>query len=286
MPRISIVDGIFYPADFQQLEIAIRNCFLSKFGPKELPKERTNKKIYGVIVPHAGYQFSGPCAAFAYKAIAESKFPKRYILLGVNHNLIIGRKFALSSQDWQTPFGIVKTDQEYIKKLESCKDSKIRVDEALHRQEHSIEVQLPFLQFVSKDKLHELRIVPITVSEASYEEIKKTASCFTNDSVVIISSDFTHYGPMYGYVLPTTNPKQDVEKLDKEAIELILNFKTKEFLEYTEDKTICGRFPIALGLEILKKLGAGKAELLSYYTSAEISSNDENFVGYATIVFT
>lgn len=274
--RIPIVNSQFYENDFKELEEQIKNSFLSKFGPG-LPENKRTKKIYGIIAPHAGYFYSGACAAHAYKQIAESEFSGSYILLGVNHTGYIGRKLALSYEDWQTPFGIVKNSNQKINDLKE--------DKKAHVFEHSIEVQLPFLQFVSRDKLKDLRILPITVSEADYDYCQKIASEFPKKSTYIISSDFTHYGPLYNYLPFTANKRESIEKLDMEAINLILKFKTKEFLEYSKDKTICGFNGIALGLEILKNIGAKKARLLKYYTSGDISKDYDNQVGYAAIVF-
>jgi len=269
--RTPIVNGQFYEDDFVKLEGQIKNCFLSKFGPGELQNKRV-KKIFGVITPHAGYSYSGACAAHAYKEIGESVFPKRYVILGVNHTGYSGKRLALSYDDWQTPFGLVKNSQDSIFNLKE--------DKKAHAFEHSIEVQLPFLQFVSRDKLHSTRILPITVSEVDYEYCREIAKEFPKDSVLIISSDFTHYGSLYNYT-----PSEKINKIDMEAIDLILKFKTKEFLDYTKDKTICGKYGIALGLEILKNMGATKARLLKYYTSGDITKDYDNQVGYASIVF-
>jgi len=273
--RIPFVNGQFYKNDFIELENQIKDCFLSKFGPNELPEKRT-KKILGIITPHAGYSYSGPCAAYSYKEIAESEF-KKYIILGVNHTGYHGNKLALSYDDWQTPFGSVKNSNQKIDNL--------KADMKAHVFEHSIEVQLPFLQFVSKDKLKDLRILPITVSEIDYDYCVKIAKEFPKDSILIISSDFTHYGPLYNYTPFSDNKRENIEKLDMEAINLILNFKTKEFLDYCKDKTICGMYGIALGLEILKNMGATKARLLKYYTSGDVTKDYDNMVGYASIVF-
>ncbi|MDD5649848.1 MAG: AmmeMemoRadiSam system protein B [Candidatus Nanoarchaeia archaeon] len=272
--RIPIANGQFYANNFEDLKKQIKNCF--KSGPGNSKDKRT-KKIYGIITPHAGYSYSGKCAAFAYKEIANSIFPKSYIILGVNHTGYFGKKLALSYDDWQTPFGIVKNSKEKI--------SNLKDDIKAHAFEHSIEVQLPFLQFVSKDNLKNLRILPITVSEIDYNYCKDIAKEFPKDSVLIISSDFTHYGSLYNYEPFKENKRENIEKIDMEAIKLIMEFKTKEFLEYCKDKTICGVYGIALGLEILKEMGATKATLLKYYTSGDITNDYNSMVGYASIVF-
>lgn len=273
--RIPVVNGQFYANDFEELEKQIKECFKSELGPGNINKR--TKKIYGVIVPHAGYTYSGICAAFAYKEIAESFFPKTYTILGVNHTGYFGKKLALSHDDWQTPFGIVRNSKETI--------GNLKEDIKAHAFEHSIEVQLPFLQFVSKDKLKDLRILPVTVSKIDYDYCREIAKEFPRDSILIISSDFTHYGSLYNYLPFEENKMENIKKIDMKAIKLIMEFKTEEFLEYCKDKTICGVYGIALGLEILKWMGATKAKLLKYYTSSDITHDENNMVGYASIVF-
>ena len=268
--RIPIVNGQFYKNSFEELEKEIRECFLSRLGPG-LPGKRT-KKIFGVIAPHAGYSYSGPCAAHAYKEIGEAQFPRAYAILGVNHTGYSGKRLALSYDDWQTPFGAVLNSKDKI--------SNLKEDRKAHAFEHSIEVQLPFLQFVSKDNLKKLRVLPLTVSDIDYGYCREMAKEFPRDAVYIISSDFSHYGHLYNYT-----PSEKIEKIDSEAIKLIKGFKVKEFLDYAKDKTICGMYGIALGMEIMKNLGAERARLLKYYDSSEITNDKENKDGYASSVF-
>ena len=286
MTRKPIVAGQFYPEDFGELDKQIKECFSSKFGPGDLPVKRKDKKILGIIAPHAVYQFSGPGAAWAYKEIAESRFADVYIMLGLSHS---GHGSCISTADWETPFGVVKTDQEFGEKL--SKDTGLKINEAPHEQEHSIEVQLPFLQFVSKDKLDKLRILPIIVSDdVDYEEIAKSIAKTIKESgkniCLIASSDFTHFGLNYGYFPFRDNVKENMYKLDKGAIEHILKLNSYRFMDYINETgaTICGRIPIATLIDICKELGAKKARLLHYYTSGDIIGDYGNAVGYGAIV--
>ena len=159
MARETAVAGQFYDSDFMKLDKQINDCYTSKFGPGDLPVKRTDKKIVrAVIVPHAGYFFSGACAAWAHKEIAESRFPHDFIILGPNN---YSGKSALSAEDWKTPFGVVRTDKELVRQIKEA--TKIGIGEEAHMHEHSLEVQLPFLQFSNKDKMPNLRIVPIVL---------------------------------------------------------------------------------------------------------------------------
>src|SRR3989338_3675605 len=192
MPRKPIVAGMFYASDFDELSNQINDSFHSKFGPGDLPIKKRNKNILGIIAPHAGYQFSGPCAAWAYKEIAESKFADVYILLGLSHS---GYPSCVSLEDWETPFGTISVDKEFNRVLMA--NSGLKQNENAHSQEHSIEVQLPFLQFANRDYLDKLKIAPITVSgDISCKDIAKaiakTIEQTRRKAIIIASSDFTH----------------------------------------------------------------------------------------------
>lgn len=285
--RKAIVAGQFYEGDFDRLNKQLIECFESEKGPGTLPINKRKGFVLGAVVPHASYLFSGPCAAWSYKEIAESEFPDLFIIIGPNHSGL-GRTSTILD-DWETPFGVIKADKEFGKKLIS--NSCIVEDSLAHLHEHSIEVQLPFLQFVSKDYLKKLRFIPITIGfDHNIKElasgIKKTIEESGKKVCIIASSDFTHYGFSYGYVPFSINVKENIQKLDNDAIKFIKNLDSDGFLNYVKVKeaTICGAVPIAVLIELMK----GKAEkvnLMHYYTSADIMGDYNNAVGYASIVF-
>jgi len=274
--REPIVAGQFYSFEKSQLQKELENCF-EKPG---LPGKRKKQALLGIISPHAGYLYSGPTAAFAYKEIAESDFPDTFVILGVGHS---GQRTCVSEEDWKTPFGIVKNDSEFSKAL------GITIDNDAHMDEHSIEVQLPFLQFANKDKLKSIKIVPIIVNdtECVAEKIIRTAKKQKKKIIVIASSDFTHYGPNYGYLPFVSNVRDNLYKLDKGAIEKILKLDIEGFKKYVEktEATICGFKPIIALIEYLKLSGAKNAKLLNYTTSGDVAGDFTNAVGYAAIAF-
>jgi len=279
MVRHPIVAGQFYPDDKEELNKEIEGSFKSGFGPGLLSKKRENDLI-GIIAPHAGYVFSGQCAAWAYKEIAEAKLPDIYIILGLSHQ---GFRTCVSLEDWETPLGVVKNDKEFGKELVKA---GIKQDERAHAMEHSIEVQIPFLQFVSKD----IKIVPIIVSpDVDYKEVSEkiyqTVKKLGRKVCIIASSDFTHFGVNYGYFPFSNDVKENLHKLDNGAIEHIKKLDAVRFLGYVEDTgaTICGKIPVAVALELSKKLGSRKAKLLKYYTSGDISGDYSSMVGYGAI---
>jgi len=278
-----IVADQFYEADFAKLNKQIEKCFYHERGPGDLPTKRGEKEIKGVLVPHAGYIFSGPCAAWAYKEIAEAKMPSTFVILAPDHNGL--HAFATTStEDWEMSFGPVKADKKFIKKLfekvDFLKEGEIK--------EHAIEVQLPFLQFACRNDLDKLKIVPIVVPVwDDYEKLGKAIAEIDKDVCVIISTDFTHYGHAYGYKPFKYNIKASILAQDDQAIDLILNFDAKNFLSFKRKTkaSICGSYPIMVGLEVLKGLGTEKGMVLSYYTSSDITGDEENSVSYASILF-
>ena len=278
--RLPVVAGSFYPEDKEKLIDLIRSCFLSKFGPGHMPGKK-EKGVSAVIVPHAGYFYSGPCAAFAYKAISESINPDLFVLLGPSHS---GFMSCVSLQDWVTPMGVVKADRDFGRKF--IANSGLLQDSDAHKNEHSIEVQLPFLQFIVDNPL----ILPVMIAEnCDYKKVadalKKTVAETGKKIIIICSSDFTHLGSNYGFVPFHKRVKENMHALDAGAIDKIRAVSPEGFLDYIDKTkaTICGRWPIAVLLHYLKK---SDVRLLKYYTSADITESEyDTAVGYASIEF-
>jgi AmmeMemoRadiSam system protein B len=191
-------------------------------------------------------------------------------------------------EDWETPLGIVKNDVEFQKVASKF----LPGDERPHNREHSIEVQIPFLQYIMAGKADDnFKIAPIIASpDIDYKEIAdaifNTIKKAKRNVMIIASSDFTHYGFNYGYLPFTRNAKENMQKLDMGAIEKIEKLDAIGFLEYTDKTgaTICGKYPIAVLIELCKKLGAKKASLLKYYTSGDVTGDYSSAVGYASIM--
>ena len=288
--------GQFYPSEKSNLEKSIRQSFTEKLGPGTLPVGDRKGKVYGVVVPHAGYIFSGQCSAYAYKKIAEASLPDIFIILGANHTGRETKPFLFSLKDFETPFGIVRTNKNFIRILLEKNSDLFEQNEKIHEREHSIEVQLPFLQFVTEPK--KLEIVPVIVSQTSlknYEAfsdlIIETAKKLNKKICVIASSDMVHYGPAYGYMPFYEDSDEKLKKkiydLDREAISNIVKFDVLGLINFVDrtKTTICGIPAIILSILICKKLGSKHGSLEKYYTSGEILDNYNNVVGYTSIVF-
>ncbi len=295
--RKAIVSGQFYLSDKSALSGQVESCFFNKLGPGSLPKAfNLKQRKIGLIVPHAGYPYSGACAAHAYKALMEVKkedMPETFIILGPCHSGYGRTPFSLSLENFETPLGLVKNNIELGQAfIEAASSLGLQQDEAAHKLEHSIEVQLPFLQFVYSLFKKEFRIVPIVVSSIDYDSCAKLARAIANvldeqkmkkKVCVIASSDFTHYGLSYGFVPFTKNVKENLYTLDKQIITYLYKLDGREFYKKATSTTICGAAAIVIAVELAKELGAKKAELLKYYTSGDVLGDYNNAVGYASV---
>lgn len=283
----------FYPFNKNQLVKELERAFTNtRFGPGSLPKKGSKgSTVIGGVVPHAGYSYSASCAAWFYKELAENKPNiETIILVGTNHTGF-GRAITTTTYytKWATPLGDIDIDLDFINRLK--KEYPGLDDDALaHTREHSLEVQLPFLQYLYGNSF---KIVPIVVKDLIYQEAREFAEALKSvvddlkrDSIVIASSDFTHHGTIYDYVLFNKNISQNVRELDKKFIDAILELDTRKFLKLIEEynATVCGFGAIAIAMEYTKLCG-GKAMLLKYYHSADVTGDEDVVVGYASILF-
>ncbi|RUM47419.1 MAG: AmmeMemoRadiSam system protein B [Hyperthermus sp.] len=281
----------FYPSNPASLEKALVDSFLDKrFGPGSLPSERRGEiLLVGGVVPHAGYSYSGPAAAHFYSLLASARRPDTIVIIGTNHTGYGGYYTTTTRWDeWATPLGTVKVDKEFIHALLDA-TSIVEDDYLAHLEEHSIEVQLPFLQYIYGDGF---KIAPIVAKEVSKRLAKDMAAALreaaerTGRSIMVLaSSDFTHHGYIYGYLVFTENIASNVEKLDMKVIDAILALDTDQFLRTIAETgaTVCGVGAIAALMEYAKTRGRVEAKLLKYYNSAQLTGDEEVAVGYASI---
>lgn len=283
----------FYPFRREELVREIERCFLDKrWGPGSLPQRGAGGPwVVGGVAPHAGYSYSGPCAAHLYKAIGESPLrPDTVVVVGTNHSGYGGDiTTATQYRVWATPLGEVEVDREFIEELKKLYPP-LDDDPVAHMREHSVEVQLPFLQYVLGEGF---RLVPVVVKWIGEVEARDFARAVYRVSqelgrrvVVIASSDFTHHGPMYGYTPFSDRIAANVRRLDMGFIEEVLKLDTRSFLNKLRryDATVCGPGAVAIAMEYAKLVGA-KARLLMYYNSAELTGDESAAVGYAAVAF-
>lgn len=277
--RRPTVAGQFYEADAEELRAQIKSCFLHNIGPQKLPEVNLHsypRSIVGLICPHAGYMYSGPVAASAFFELAKDGKPDTVILMGPNHTGY-GSPLSMMRQGvWQTPLGNVEIDTTLADKIRQ-ETSLIDVDEVAHRYEHSIEVQLPFLQFLYGN---DFKIVPICFLMQDYDSAFEVGSALVEaldatNTVVIASSDMTHYEPA----------KMAAEK-DEAALKPVIDLDAKRFYETVEEQNItaCGYAPITALLTYANGVCA-KAQLLNYHNSGDITGDHSSVVGYAAVSF-
>lgn len=261
--RSPAVAGQFYPGNGVEL----------KHQLDEMLPKTTDLPILGAVVPHAGYIYSGKVAAEVY-----SHLPKKdtYVILGPNHHGL-GLPVSLSRDSWRTPLGVVEPDLELA---EALSGTIIDHDEVAHMREHSIEVQIPFLQ----TRFQGFRILPIAMGLQDMEtaievgeELGKAILKLKRKYLVIASSDFTHY-----------KSQEVARKVDAQLIEAILNMNVPEFYAriYRYDASACGYGPIAATIIASAILGAESGKLLRYATSGDVTGDCSQVVGYGAIVFT
>jgi AmmeMemoRadiSam system protein B len=286
--RHPTVAGQFYDANEKDLRQTIEKCFTDYRGPGEIPKvKNTKKKIKGIIVPHAGFIFSGSIAAHSYKFLAEHGFADTFIILGPNHTGMGSGVSIMTEGEWMTPFGTTKINEKIAKQL---RRDVIHIDENAHKYEHSIEVQLPFLQYLVGNKNFDF--VPLCIAMQDIKTSQEVGNILANiikDSdeniVIIASTDFTHAGFNYNSMPPLgVRVDKYAEKQDKLAIEKILKLDSKGLIDTVEKNniTMCGYGPVASLITAAKKLGSNKAELLKYGTSYEVQPSS-SCVGYASL---
>ena len=265
MIRKPVVAGQFYPGSASQLKEMIGMLVDEKVEKEE---------VIGLVSPHAGYVYSGPVAG---AVISRIKFKDTFIILGPNHSGM-GKPLSIMTQGkWKTPLGEVEIDSELANQILAT-SGHLQEDAAAHQYEHSIEVQLPFLQYFQPD----IRIVPITLAFASAtaykeigREIAEAVKKLKREVVIIASSDMTHY-----------EPQESAEKKDSQAIDAILNLNEDELLKRVEELNIsmCGYAPTVSLISAAKELGAKSAELVRYQTSGDTTGDYSAVVGYAGII--
>tara|TARA_Y100000310_G_scaffold339911_1_gene434073 strand:- start:468 stop:1319 length:852 start_codon:yes stop_codon:yes gene_type:complete len=277
--RTQIAAGQFYESDFAKLNLQLDSLFDQ--GPGSPPLENKNKNIQAAIIPHSPFNVSGKCASWAYKEIGETPTPFTYIILGPLHNKI-SDKILISLNDFQTPFGTIKNDRSLANNL---LDSSIVVDEISHSEEHSIELQLPFLQYINKKNLDMVRILPILSSTLNLDIIKSLAKKLSqiNDLILIASSDLIHHGPLYKYTPFKYNQEKELENITNNLLNSITNLDTSSFISLIKETgaTICGASSILILLETLKLKNIKAGKLLDHYKS----SKEENFIDFASIIY-
>ncbi len=277
--RPSVLAGSWYPSDPEELRVLVTQYI-------ETAGAAPDSSLLALISPHAGYAYSGPTAGEGFARLPEGKFSRVVILAPSHHVRLSGASIGLFDF-YETPLGRIPVDRQACEKLlENPLFSTVR---RAHLQEHSIEIELPFLQVVMKD----FSIVPVLIGDISREQRAELAAVlaplYDTHTLLIASSDFTHYGSRFNYVPFQASSVEDLraklQELDFEAADLISQRDLEgfdDFLERTKD-TICGRNAIGVLLELLPHDAVGAK--FSYHTSLDRAPDTRNSVSYLSIGF-
>ena len=265
MIRKPAVAGRFYPANPVELQNAL-NTFIDPV--------QTRTKVLGVVVPHAGYIYSGHVAGAVYSRV---ELPVRNIVLCPNHTGFGVPLSIMRSGVWRTPLGDMEIDEELSAELMKS-DPRLEDDIEAHRLEHALEVQLPFMQHLLGASV---RFVPITLGTGNLDRLQelgraiaKVVQAVAPGALIIASSDMNHY-----------ESDAITRVKDRKAIDQMLTLNAEGLYDVVrrENISMCGYGPAVSMLTAAKILGASKAELVRYATSGDVSLDFDHVVGYAGI---
>lgn len=261
--RQSKVAGSFYPEDKEELHSLLKNFFGDTY------RISPDKKIQALIVPHAGYIYSGQTAAWGFKQLPKQVNRQHFVMIGPSHYYSYNGIAGSSRNFWETPLAKIK----HV--LPKNINNQIFLDDNPHLSEHCLEVQLPFLQFLYPDNMGINQHFSIScLLTGSLVDINSAADFFLKNysfSIFIISSDLSHY-----------LPENKAREKDKKTIEAILNLNSDYFL--TEENTACGMTGILILIAMVRKR-KWKGECIHYATSATVLGDESAVVGYASVGF-
>jgi len=268
MLRLPAVAGQFYPADRRELTRLIRKFTVDEPGTAKM-------RVRACLVPHAGYIYSGGVAGAVFSRIL---FPKQVLLLGVRHSPVGEDLAILSEGAWRTPLGDAPVDEALAQRVKAA-CSGLREDSVAHSREHSLEVEIPFLQILDPD----FSFVPVAVGTLCFEELQELGIGLVRviresqeEILVVTSSDMNHYEPD-----ETTRIK------DAKAIDRMKAVDAKGLFEVCRKEKIsmCGLGPAVVMLTAMKELGITRGEVVRYATSGDVNGDRDAVVGYAGMIF-
>jgi AmmeMemoRadiSam system protein B len=267
--RKSVIAGSWYPGAPSILRRDIENYFNS------IPALELEGDVVGLIAPHAGYIYSGQVAANAYKFVCGKKYDA-VIVVGPSHRVAFHGVSIFSTGGFETPLGIVSVAEELAKKIKNLSKTVVDIPEA-HLQEHSVEIQLPFLQVA----LGDFSFIPLVMGDQGADTCQELAAAIyeaTSDKKILIvgSSDLSHF---YNYNI--------AKKMDSTVLEYLRNGDADSLLQSLENGTAeaCGGGPMVVAMLVARMMNANKAHLLKYANSGDVTGDKSSVVGYAAVVY-
>jgi hypothetical protein len=279
--RRAAMAGSWYPAEKEQLATLVDGLLAGARPPK------VEGNIMALISPHAGYPFSGKAAATGYELL-RGKDVRRVVILALSHHLPFPGASIPDVTHFETPLGLVPVDTTAVARLRRC--SVVTTVPEAELREHSLEIQLPLLQRV----LPRFSLVPLLVSRMSEKDYPDLAAALGEvvdaHTVVVASSDFTHRGASYSYEVPEGpgTLKERLARLDQGSVDQVLKLSRAGLLAHADQTgtTICGLHPIGVLLELLSRYRGVKGQVVSRYTSGDVTGDWESTVTYVDVVFT
>ncbi|MDP3729112.1 MAG: AmmeMemoRadiSam system protein B [bacterium] len=267
--------GILYEKEYMPLLHQIHRTYTHRLGPGEMPgKRKDTERVYGILVPHSPYALAGPGMAWGYKLLSEHYFPETYVFL-IPDTQGLYDKVMLVNESIETLFGVCSVDSAFADALLAT----TLVSSLKESSEFALEIQIPFLQEASRDRLKVLKIIPLIVPVCqNLPQLAEALVKIKKDIVVIIASDLCGGsfvedvdGSYFGY--------------DKQLLRYILHFDTEGFAHALEKHklSLLGEGALVLGMEILKQLAVPQGEILNYYNSSEMASSEAK--SFVSLVF-
>lgn len=260
--RKAAVAGQFYPFEGEEIKKEVK---------KYMAEARTfSGNIIAGIAPHAGYIYSGKTAGYLYKSLEGKKY-STVVIIGPNHTGLGPGISIYPGGGWETPLGAARVDEKLAGKINF---EETMLDETAHTYEHSVEVQIPFLQIA----LQNPKIIPICVLDQRKEEMvklgKRLAETLGRGDLVIASTDFSHH---VSYKTAYANDMLAIAKIKKLDVDGLYDVVEKENI------SMCGFGPVAAAIAFARARGAKKGELLHYSTSGDVTGDFSGVVGYGAI---
>ena len=275
--KSTLGDKDWYPKDPASLQQLI-SLYRTKTEPK------LTEKPIALVLPHAGYKFSGSTAMEGIQTLRKHHYHK-VIIIGPTHYYRIPNKACIPNLNAiETPLGQIQIDTKLINHLKN--EPHFHIANEVFEEEHSIEIQLPLLQSLDCD----FSLIPIILGDCDYPTIQTISNAIKplldNDTLLVISSDFTHYGEGFDYLPFKENIKHNIRTLDHTALALIQSKNKQDFNDYisTKETTICGKNAIQILLELLKDENEGT--LLDYHQTGSLTDDWSHSVSYASMAFT
>ena len=276
--RKPAVAGQFYPSDPTELASLVDSCYTHPLGPGRVPPaESTDGRLVAVVAPHAGYVYSGPVAAHSYLHVSSMADPELVVVVAPNHYGVGSGVSTFKDGEWETPLGRMRVDGEAAEKLVSLAGI-VAYDPDAHRLEHSLEVQLPFIQRIYGNRVP---LLPVSLLFQDIDTARAVAAAVAEvargrRTVLVASSDLTHY-----------EPAAQAKTKDLAAIDEVVRMDLEGFYSTLErlGVTACGFGAIATVMEAARALGLKRGELLKYASSGDTSGDNLQVVGYGALRF-